>query len=81
MKTINQSAKRQVKSSHIIIIFILVLIIAIVTYLSVKTTPPKKTNKGFSSLYSGNSKSDGSEQPAKLRWSDSFKGIDNTGNK
>ena len=81
MKTINQSAKKKMSSSSKIIFFIILIAITIFTYISTKKPTPKKQNNSFSALYSGDTKSDGSEQPAKLRWSDSFKGINNMGNK
>ena len=81
MKIINQTSEPKTSSSNKIIFFIILIVLAIFTYVLTKT-PDKKSTKGFgSALYSGNSKSDGKEQPAKLKWSDSFKGINNMGNK
>ncbi len=82
MKTINQSAKPKMSNIKKTVIYTILIIIAVYAYISMKTTPkPKKSTNGFSALYSGNSKPDGSEQPAKLKWADSFKGINNSGNK
>lgn len=80
MKTIKQSSKRQMKTSIKITIFLIaIFVITILVYLTNKTTPTKTNTSAFSALYSGNSKSDGSEQPAKLNWFDSFKGVNNMG--
>ena len=81
MKTINQSAKRKTSSSNKIIFSIILIIIAIFTYLFITKAPEKKQTNGFSALYSGESKSSNNSLPEKLKWSDSFKGINNMGNK
>lgn len=83
MKSINQTAKPKMTSLKKIILYLVIIIIAVLTYTLTKPEPKPmdKNIKGFGSLYSGSTKSDGSEQPAKLRWFDSFKGIDNSGNK
>jgi len=81
MKSINRSAKLKTNNLGKILFFIILIIISIFTYELTKKTPSKKPSNAFSALYSGNSKPDGSEQPAKLKWFDSFKGINNMENK
>ena len=82
MKTINQSAKKTSSGSSKIVFFIILITIAILTYVLTKQAPKKKDISGFGALYSGESKSTNSGAlPEKLKWSDSFKGINNMGNK
>lgn len=82
MKTINQSAKKTSSGSSKIVFFIILITIAIFTYVLTKKAPEKKDTSGFSALYSGESKTpNGANLPEKLKWSDSFKGINNMGNK
>lgn len=81
MKSINRSAKPKKNSLGKILFFITLIIIAIFTYSLTKKTPSKKQSNAFSALYSGESKNNNNALPEKLKWSDSFKGINNMENK
>ena len=79
MKRINKSSENKINSLKKIVIYIILLISVVYTYISTKETPAPKSNNGFSALYSGEGKTNTSHQPSKLKWFDSFRGIDNSG--
>ena len=84
MKVINQTSKPKTNISNKIVTILIIIAIAIATYvyITTKKPPAKKDISGFGALYSGESKSTNSRAlPEKLKWSDSFKGINNMGNK
>ncbi|MBU3015390.1 hypothetical protein KO488_11520 [Poseidonibacter lekithochrous] len=81
MKSINRSAKPKKSNLGKILFFIILIMIAIFSYLLTKKTPSKKQSNAFSALYSGESKTNNTSLPEKLKWSDSFKGVNNMGNK
>jgi hypothetical protein len=78
METNNQIVKPKLGNLKKAIIYITLLISVIFIFVS---TTKKKTNNGFSSaLYTGESKTSVKNPlPEKLKWSDSFKGINNMG--
>ncbi|MAD40881.1 MAG: hypothetical protein CL623_00610 [Arcobacter sp.] len=68
--------KQTIKSKISKIIIYITLIISVV-FIYISSTKNNKS-KGFSSaLYTGETKVDNAKVPSKLKWFDSFKGIDN----
>jgi hypothetical protein len=78
MKNNNQSQEPKKGKLKKIITYTTVSIIVLSIYMS---TTDKKANNGFSTvLYAGEAKTGGTNhQPSKLKWFDSFKGINNMG--
>ena len=77
MEPITQTVKSRTSGLIKTILLLTIIVVVIFTYISTKKPPEKKDTSGFSALYSGESKSDGAQVPSKLKWVDSFKGIDN----
>ena len=81
MKKINQSSKPKISNSSKTIFFILLIAIVVFIYEFTKKDSKKKQTNSFSALYSGKSKKNSPALPSKLKWADSFKGVNNMGNK
>jgi len=78
MENNNQSIGRKIGNLKKIIIYITLLTSVLFIYSS---ATDKKTSNGFNTvLYKGDAKAGGkNHQPARLKWFDSFKGINNMG--
>ena len=80
MKKINKSAKNKTSSLVKLIIYTILIVLGLFAYMLI--APDFIPSKGLGgALHGGTSKSKSVMQPSELRWSDSFKGINNMGDK
>jgi hypothetical protein len=81
MKKNNRSERPKNSSLKKVIIYVTLIISVVVIFIMTSPTNKNKGSTGFSSaLYTGDAKTRGkNHQPSKLKWFDSFKGVNNMG--